>query len=64
MKGKVHGVGVVYSVEVAVEEVAVVVVAAGSAIALQVRWNPLRVTEPSVSKLISTLGSIFLLFLQ
>ena len=46
MKGKVHGSLVVDSVEeVAVEEVGVAVVAAGSAIALQVRWNPLRVTE-------------------
>ena len=40
--------------------VVVVVVVVVPGIALQVRWNPLRVIEPSVSKLISTLDIYFL----
>ena len=40
--------------------VVVSLVVVGPGIALQVRWNPLRVIEPSVSKLISTLDIYFL----
>ena len=53
-----HVLPVVVVVSLVVVVVSLVVV--GPGIALQVRWNPWRVSEPSVSKLISTLDVYFL----